>query len=240
MSQESSSALSSRARELLRAERSASEPEALRERALARAIVTYEAERAARDNALILPAPRSRRPRVLMGLGVAATIAVAGLAAASVGFWEPGPSVVPAASLAAPPARVVPRPLRKTADPPAEAEVTRAPAPAVVARRAQVSASGGSASSPVGKPPIARQYSLELAVLEPARSAVARGDFGAALAAAAEHQRQFPSGLLSEERSALRVRALWASGRVDEANAAAAAFRQRYPRSVLLAWMKQK
>lgn len=240
MTQESTGALSPRARELLRAERSASEPEALRQRALARALMTYEAERAARDNERLAPAARSRRPKVLMGLGAAATIAVAGLAAASVDWWEAGPSAVPVASLAAPPARVLPRSPEKFAGRPAEAEVTRAPAPAVVERRSHVVASGSNGSAAVGKPPVARQYSLELAVLEPARSAVARGDFGAALAAAAEHQRQFPSGLLSEERSALRVRALWASGRVDEANAAAAAFRQRYPRSVLLAWMKQK
>jgi hypothetical protein len=98
----------------------------------------------------------------------------------------------------------------------------------------------GTAPAEGAKPPLARQYALELAVLEPARSAVARGDYAGALAAVTQHQREFPSGLLAEERSALRVRALWGMGRIAEADAAAAAFRQRYPRSALLAWMRQK
>jgi hypothetical protein len=76
-------------------------------------------------------------------------------------------------------------------------------------------------------------YAMELRVLKPAQGAVAHGDFVAALAAVAEHRRQFPSGRLAEEREALRVRALLGLGRGTEAQRAGAAFRKRFPRSAL-------
>jgi hypothetical protein len=77
-------------------------------------------------------------------------------------------------------------------------------------------------------------YALELALLQPAYHAVARRDFTSALAAIAEHQRRFASGQLAEEREALRVKALLELGRRSEAERAAFAFRERFPRSVLL------
>ena len=67
-----------------------------------------------------------------------------------------------------------------------------------------------------------------------ARAAVARGDFAAALTPLAEHTRLFKNGRLVEEREALRVKALMGLGRSEEARRAAAAFRARFPRSVLL------
>src|SRR5258705_5468769 len=63
----------------------------------------------------------------------------------------------------------------------------------------------------------ASTYALELGLLEPARSNIARGDFNGALAAIARHQRDYPRGQLAEEREALRVRALWGMGRKAEA-----------------------
>jgi TolA-binding protein len=83
-----------------------------------------------------------------------------------------------------------------------------------------------------------RQYALEVNLLEPARSSVVRGQYDVALAAIARHQREFPNGQLAEEREALRVRALWGQGQKPAAAAAAASFRNRYPRSLLLSWMK--
>jgi hypothetical protein len=77
-------------------------------------------------------------------------------------------------------------------------------------------------------------YTKELLVLQPARQAVARQDFNSALSAITEHQRQFPSGRLTEEREALRVKALLGLGRNAEAQRAGAAFRVRFPRSALL------
>ena len=85
--------------------------------------------------------------------------------------------------------------------------------------------------------PAYERYALELKVLQPARAAVARGDFSSALASIAEHERRFPDGELTEEREALRVQALSGLGRTEEASRAATAFRQRFPGSVLLSRM---
>jgi outer membrane protein assembly factor BamD (BamD/ComL family) len=81
-----------------------------------------------------------------------------------------------------------------------------------------------------------QQYAVELALLEPARRAISQHDYGAALAAIARHQREFPQGELSEERDALRVRALWGAGQKASADRAALDFRKRYPKSGLLSW----
>jgi len=80
----------------------------------------------------------------------------------------------------------------------------------------------------------AEQYRRELRILEPARRALARGDFAAVVRAADEHERAFPSGGLAEERDALRVRALFRQNHVAEARRAAAAFRKQFPNSAVL------
>lgn len=77
-------------------------------------------------------------------------------------------------------------------------------------------------------------YTKELQVLQPARQAVTRGDFTTALSAVEEHQKQFPSGKLAEEREALRIKALVGLGRSGEAQRAGAMFRARFPHSALL------
>jgi len=89
-----------------------------------------------------------------------------------------------------------------------------------------------------GAPTVAPRTSLELNVLQPARSAVALRDFSSALPILAEHERRFPTGRLAEEREALRVQALSGMGRMEEASRAAAAFRERFPGSVLLSRMR--
>lgn len=81
-------------------------------------------------------------------------------------------------------------------------------------------------------------YAVELALLQSAYHAVARRDFTSALPAIAEHQHRFASGQLAEEREALRVKALLGLGRRSEAQRAAFAFRERFPRSVLLRRME--
>jgi hypothetical protein len=80
-------------------------------------------------------------------------------------------------------------------------------------------------------------YALELKLLSPARAAVARADFAGALAAVGEHERHFPAGRLAEEREALRVQALSGLHRTNDARRAAAAFRARFPGSILLSRM---
>jgi len=82
-------------------------------------------------------------------------------------------------------------------------------------------------------------YALELKWLGPARPAVARGDYAAALAAIGAHARRFPAGRLAEEREALRVQALVGLGRANEAQRAAHAFQARFPASILLSRMKE-
>jgi hypothetical protein len=68
---------------------------------------------------------------------------------------------------------------------------------------------------------------------------VAREDFAAAQPPIAEHARRFQDGRLAEEREALRVKSLAGLGRSDEARRAAAAFKARFPRSVLLPAVSQ-
>jgi hypothetical protein len=79
----------------------------------------------------------------------------------------------------------------------------------------------------------------ELRVLEPARVAVARGEFAKAMRPIAEHARRFKEGRLAEEREALRVKALTGLGRTEEARRAAASFASRFPRSPLLPAISQ-
>lgn len=86
------------------------------------------------------------------------------------------------------------------------------------------------------KAPVSQE---ELRLLTQARTAVAREDFNAALRPIAEHARRFRDGRLAEEREALRVKALAGLGRRDEARRAAAAFEDRFPRSVLLPAVRQ-
>ena len=83
------------------------------------------------------------------------------------------------------------------------------------------------------------EHPLELDILQPSRSAVAHGDFAAALRSITEHERRYPDGQLIEEREALRIRALTGLHRTDEARRAVAAFRERFPHSVLLPRMNE-
>jgi hypothetical protein len=79
----------------------------------------------------------------------------------------------------------------------------------------------------------------ELHLLRQARAEVARGDFAGAMSTIGEHTHRFKNGRLVEEREALRVKALAGLGRTAEARHAAAAFRGRFPRSVLLPTVSQ-
>jgi hypothetical protein len=74
----------------------------------------------------------------------------------------------------------------------------------------------------------------EIELLQKAHGAFTRQDFAAALKLTAEHSQRFPRGSLAEQREALRVRSLSGSGRTEEARRAAAAFAEKFPRSVLL------
>jgi hypothetical protein len=172
-------------------------------------------------------------------LAAAAALALAGLAAAGVRLLEdpePEAPVVPVTRPSLGPTLRAPVASPVLTPPPSVEPSSRVASPP----RARVAAPPVSAPAEVTAPSRARQYAIELALLEPARSGIARGDFAGALTALLRHRREFPAGQLAEERSALQVRALWGLGRVSEAEATAAAFRQRYPRSALLSWMPQR
>jgi hypothetical protein len=77
-------------------------------------------------------------------------------------------------------------------------------------------------------------YAAELDLLKRAQAAYAERDFADALVLVAKHAQRFPKGRLAEEREALRVRSLAGAGRRVEARRAAAAFADRFPRSVLM------
>jgi hypothetical protein len=77
------------------------------------------------------------------------------------------------------------------------------------------------------------QLAQERALMERARSALARGDSSEALRATGQHAKSFPRGRLSEEREALAIQALAAAGRRSEAEQRAASFERYYPNSVL-------
>lgn len=104
------------------------------------------------------------------------------------------------------------------------------PAPAAAPR-------SPSRKTQAGAPPPSRSDDAllqERQALETARSALARGRPDDALEALRDHQQRFAAGQLREEREALRVLALAASGRRVEASEAAHAFALQFPSSLLL------
>jgi pimeloyl-ACP methyl ester carboxylesterase len=74
----------------------------------------------------------------------------------------------------------------------------------------------------------------ERALVDEARVAYSRGDTTGCLAMLEKHRTLHPNGLLSEEREALAVRALVATGRRAEARERGDRFATRYPASVML------
>ena len=162
-------------------------------------------------------APVSVAPRLRWAMAAAAGLVVSGAVAAAAyeihARFAPGRMAGPAAVVSVP--KVV------ASAPPALAPAAvpdLSPAPTVAA--------------PGPSPADAAREELHL--MRQARAAVARGDFAAALSPITEHARRFRNGRLVEEREALRVKALMGLGRSEEARHAAAAFRARFPRSVLL------
>jgi len=71
-------------------------------------------------------------------------------------------------------------------------------------------------------------------LLDAARIAFARDDYPATLEALAAHFQRYPKSILGEEREALEIKALAASGHESEAKTRAARFEARFPQSLLL------
>jgi hypothetical protein len=210
------------------------EPDDVRSRAMKRAREAMHRQAAVPFDARS-PSPR----RVTIGMAAAAVVMLSALC--SVAFFagyrtSSRRAEVPAAVGSIAPSVVSPRlampsvvvalvPVPTTGNPliPSSEPVVRNPRPTPVKPTESVTSGAKSEA-----------YALELRVLQPARQAVARHDFASALATVAEHQRLFPSGILIEEREALRVKALVGLGHIAEARRAGAAFRKQFPRSALL------
>jgi TolA-binding protein len=72
----------------------------------------------------------------------------------------------------------------------------------------------------------------ERSLLEAARTALTRRDFGAAREALATHSSSFPKSQFQEERESLMVQALAGAGDMPAARARAARFREQFPNSM--------
>jgi hypothetical protein len=131
--------------------------------------------------------------------------------------------VPPAVAPAAPPSITPP-----AVDPPAVAPAAPPAAPPVRPRAAKLTPAVAPAPA---APPAPADLAGELAALTRARNALRAGDASAALAALAEHERDFPAAQLREEATALRVRALCAAGHGDEARTLAREFLRTWPSS---------
>lgn len=79
----------------------------------------------------------------------------------------------------------------------------------------------------------------ERALLDQARTALTRANSRGAFEAIGQHEREFPSGALSEEREALRVEALLTTGQREAARAAELDFEAKYPKSMALPALKE-
>ncbi|HXK16238.1 MAG TPA: outer membrane protein assembly factor BamD [Polyangiaceae bacterium] len=161
---------------------------------------------------------------------IAAAVGATGLAAAQLGALvlgeqrtDPSPALIP------------PAPVETSAGSGARPSPMLAPSTGVPESLRESHAAAPPADSSRSA---ARQFASEVELLEPARTAIARGDYATALVLLTKHRREFPNGQLAQEREALRVRALWGQGQLPAARAAAKAFSKRYPGSALLSWMK--
>ncbi len=119
---------------------------------------------------------------------------------------------------------------RPAPTPTAEATTSRTSAPSAPAIDVSALPLVTASAAPA---PMATSRDVELgkerALVDAARSALARGDATSALARIDEHARTFPRGQLAEPRDALRIQALVMAGRADEARAAATRFERGYP-----------
>jgi hypothetical protein len=219
--------LSDEVRRLLEIEKSAPpESDEVRTRVVARAAIAF------RDAGVASVRPLFRRRVPLLAAAAFAVLVALGAFAAyrwvgtSVRATEPSGASHAIAS--------APVSVSRAKDPPGPSAqgAAAAEAPASPVRASEPSAAAR-------RPSPDETYALELALLQRARAAVAKGNHSTALDAIAEHQRRFPMGRLREEREALRVKALAGLGRKDEARRAAERFRSEFPRSVLSSSIEQ-
>lgn len=125
------------------------------------------------------------------------------------------------------PAPVPPAPeAALTKDDASPAPAAPPPAPALPRQRA--------AQKPRPTLPAPSTLNHERALLDRARTALARRDASSALEALELHGTDYPKGQLREEREALRVHVLMLLGKPEEARGAFSSFRSEYPQSPLI------
>jgi hypothetical protein len=192
----------------------------IRARALVRARAAAEAALPAEAAHGPAPIPVLRKPRLVLALAASLAVVVCTAGAVAALYVRAANQPPPAP---APKPLVVPAPTVST------------PAPPSLSPTVDLPNRLPSKPQRFGRPATPQEsYAAELRLLQRAHAAYAIQDYANALTLVAEHRRQFPNGRLSEEREALRVRALAGAGRMDEARRTAAAFAERFPRSVLL------
>jgi hypothetical protein len=177
------------------------------------------------------PAPRGWGAGYLLG-----GVAIAGLAGALVWYAASELSSERASEPVAPARPVLdtsaPDAPSSRLDPPAVTDPPRAPSPPPPSELAPSAPRERAPRAPHAGGAPTDSLAAELAIVTAARRALAQGDGQQASAALARHAREFPEGALTEERKALEVLALCATGQQSRAIAAARAFVARYPRSV--------
>lgn len=138
----------------------------------------------------------------------------------------------------------------------ARAVVAAAPAPAPAepivapAGTSARAAEPGAVIAPAAPAPVVHRHataadvavplSRELASIDAARAALARGDADGAIARLNRYARAFPRGRLDMEAEVLRIDALAESGRNEQARARAREFLRRHPNSVLGAHVRAR
>ena len=102
----------------------------------------------------------------------------------------------------------------------------------------QVTPPRATEATPAPAEPRTDTLAAERKLLEAARSAVSRSQTATAFEQLERHAKDFPKGLLAEEREAIWIQALVGASRFAEARSKAAQFERAYPGSMLLPTVK--
>jgi hypothetical protein len=170
--------------------------------------------------AVLLGATRSREPQTTVPIA-APSIAVSAAPRQDSTAFPIAQPIVPEAP---------PRAAMPTSDRAPRAAAPRAPAAPIEedVPRVEPSPAPGTEHDPVASAPIDRE--TEVSLLSRAQEALGR-DPARALDLVHDHEQRFGTGLLVQEREVIAIEALVQLGRKQEAEARAAAFRARFPRS---------
>jgi len=166
----------------------------------------------------------ARRGQVILSL-VSATIGAAGGAAMHAALTSPKAQPVVMA-----PQEISPQPVAPVLAPSQELAPPPEPTLDVGATGSGAAASGSARAEPRAKG--SGTLLAERLLIESATEAITRGDQASAIAALQRHAREFPKGQLVQEREALMIQALRASGDDAAAQQRAKDFKRKFPGSL--------